>query len=330
MQKKIKWIALAAIAAIAAFGGWKAYEYFTGARSNDLVLYGNVDIRQVDLGFRVGGRIARVLVDEGDKVEAGQPLALLDIDLLTQQVDQARATLDVQKADLKRLTKGYRSEEVAQAAAQVAASKAVAENAAINLRRVAGLRASNAISQRELDNARAQDREASAKLKSAQDNLEMLTAGYREEDITAQKAAVASAEAALRKAEIQLEDATLRASQKGVVLTRAREAGAIIQEGQTVYTVTLVEPVWLRAYVAEPNLGKIKPGMQVYALADCAPGKKFPGTVGFISPTAEFTPKTVETTELRVNLVYRIRVQIEDPENIMRQGMPVTIIVPGA
>lgn len=304
--------------------GWKLYE---GRHGKGLTLYGNVDIRQVDLGFRVGGRIASVLVDEGDAVAEGQPLARLDADLLLQQRDQAAAGLAGQKADLARLERGYRTEEIAQARAQVAAARAVAENAAINLHRVSTMRASNAISQKELDNARASDREAAARLRSAQDQLDMLLSGYREEDVLAQRAAVAAAEAELRHAEIQLADGVLHAPQKGIVLTRAREAGAIVQPGQTVYTLTLTHPVWLRAYVDEPELGRIKPGMPVRVAVDAAPGRTFPGTVGFISPTAEFTPKTVETREVRTALVYRLRIRAEDPENVMRQGMPVTIFV---
>lgn len=327
MGKWKKGIIILALVAFCAGAAWTVWRHYADENRHGLVLYGNVDIRQVDLGFRVSGRIAEVLVEEGDIVEKGQPMARLDCDLLTQQKDGAAASLDAQKADLARLERGYRAEEVAQARASVAAAKAVAENAAINLNRVAGLRVSNAISQKELDNARAAAREANAKLRSANDNLEMLASGYREEDILAQKAAVAGAEAQLKRAEIQLADGVLYAPQKGVVLTRAREAGAIVQDGQTIYTLTLTQPLWIRAYVSEPNLGKIKPGMSVYVTVDATPGKKYPGTVGFISPTAEFTPKTVETTEVRTNLVYRIRVQAEDPENVMRQGMPVTIYI---
>ncbi|WP_407844265.1 efflux RND transporter periplasmic adaptor subunit [Desulfovibrio falkowii] len=304
--------------------------WLSGRNSAALTLYGNVDIRQVDLSFRVGGRIADVLVDEGASVVRGQALACLDADMLTQQRDEAAAYLEGQRAALMRLERGYRVEEIAQARASVSAATALAENAAINLRRVVAMRSSNAISQKELDNARAQSREASAKLRSAQDQLDMLLSGYREEDVLAQRASVDAAAAALKRAEIQLNDAVLTAPQKGVVLTRAREAGAIVQSGQTVYTLTLTDPVWLRAYVDEPELGRIKPGMPVRVLVDAAPGKSFPGTVGFISPTAEFTPKTVETRQVRTALVYRLRVQVEDPENVMRQGMPVTILVDGA
>ncbi|MDR2055080.1 MAG: efflux RND transporter periplasmic adaptor subunit [Desulfovibrio sp.] len=324
-RRKYILFAAACAVALAVAGAWPL---MTGRRDGTLVLYGNVDIRQADLSFRVGGRIARVLADEGDAVCPGQPLAEMDDDLLSWQRDQAAAELEGQRAALMRLTSGYRAEEVAQARAAVNAAAAVAENAGINLQRISAMRSTNAVSQKELDNARAGAKEAEARLRSAQEQLEMLARGYREEDILAQRAAVAAAEAALHLAEIRLSDTVLKAPQQGVVLTRAREAGSIVEAGQTVYTLALTHPVWLRAYVGEPQLGFIKLGMNVLVTADAAPGKHFPGKVGFISPTAEFTPKTVETLEVRTALVYRLRIQAEDPENIMRQGMPVTIVIP--
>lgn len=325
MKKIYKIILIAFVVLAIGIASYLIWHKYFAVRNNILVLYGNVDIRQVDLGFRVGGRIKETLAEEGDLVDQGQPLAKLETDLLTQQKDYAIARLGAQKADLARLERGYRTEEIAQAKASVAVAMAVAENAATSLHRVTGLRASNAISQKELDNARAKDSEAKARLRSARDNLDMLEAGYREEDVLAQKAQVEGAAAELRRAEIQLADSVLYAPQKGIILTKAREAGAIVGEGQTIYTLTLNHPVWLRAYVSEPNLGKIKPGMKVKVAVDAVPDKTFPGFVGFISPTAEFTPKTVETTEVRSNLVYRLRIQVQDPENVMRQGMPVTI-----
>lgn len=314
MRQKI--LAAVLLVGVAVALGW----YFLWDRTQgSLVLYGNVEIRQVDVSFRVDGRIAQVLVDEGDSVRAGQELARLDDDLLRQQRDQTAAQLAGQKAQLLRLERGYRTEEVEQARA------AVADNAAINLNRVSAMRARNAISQKELDNARSSDRSARAELRSAQEQLDMLLSGYREEEVLAQRAAVDAAAAALELAEIRLRDALLTAPQDGIVLTRAREAGAIVQAGQTVYTLSLVDPVWLRVYVDEPQLGRIKPGMAVRVRVDAVPDKEFSGRVGFISPAAEFTPKSVETMEVRTSLVYRLRVQVDDPDNVMRQGMPVTV-----
>lgn len=294
------------------------------------ILHGNVEIRQVDTGFRVGGRIAAVLAEEGERVQAGQVLARLDTDLLEAEADRIRAQLAQQEATLQRLERGYRSEEIAGARADAAAAAALAENARINLHRVEAMRSSNAISQKEVDNARGTYRNAAAKHKAAREQLALVSAGYREEEILAQRAVVAATRAGLQQALIHLNDAELKAPQDGIVLTRAREAGAIVDTGQTVYTLSLVNPVWLRVYVDEPRLGRIRPGMRVEAETDAAPGRRFAGHVGYIAPAAEFTPKNVETYEVRTSLVYRIRVQVEDPDNIMRQGMPVRVFLPDA
>lgn len=320
-------IVIACLIVLMAGGAFIFWKIPRGGDGRELILYGNVDIRQVELAFRVGGRLAETLVEEGESVEPNQPLARLEGDILRQQRDEAAAALAQQEANLKRLEKGYRAQEIAQARAAVAAAQAGAENARLNLDRIAQLRKSNASSQKELDNASAAQREAAASLRSANENLQMLLSGYREEEIAAQKAVVDSARAALEKAEIGVRDGTLYAPQKGIILTRAREAGAIVSAGQTVYTLTLVNPVWLRAYISEPDLGKVKPGMPVRVAVDAWPGRFFEGSVGFISPVAEFTPKTVETKEVRTSLVYRARILAQDPENVMRQGMPVTIFI---
>src|SRR5205807_2386773 len=138
------------------------------------------------------------------------------------------------------------------------------------------------------------------------------------------------AEARLEKAQTALTDTTLLAPSAGIISVRAREAGAIVQAGQTVYTLTLNDPVWIRAYVPQPRLGRIKPGMAVNLSIDSMPGKHYQGTVGFISPDAEFTPKSVQTDQVRDDLVYRIRVIASDPDDVFRQGMPVTVRVPAA
>lgn len=326
MGKKWLWLICGLLCIVLAGSVW-AWFAFSKHHSNALVLHGNVDIRQVDLGFRVGGRIERVLLEEGETVTTGTKLAILDPDLLTQARDQAHANYEAQQADLKRLEKGYRTEEIAQARAQVTAAEATAINTSENYRRVSALRTKNAVSQREFDNAQAADREARARLRQMRDNLAMLSSGYREEEILAQKANLAAAKAGLERANIELADAVLYAPEKGVILTRAREAGAIVQPGQTIYTLTLTEPVWLRVFVEEPHLGLIKPGLPVKVAVDAAPGKFFSGHIGFISPSAEFTPKTVETENVRTHLVYRVRVVAEDPESLMRQGMPVTVYI---
>ena len=310
-----------------------AYVFFSGLvlhkDAERLTLYGNVDIRQLDVAFRVGGRISKVLLEEGEEVRAGQILAELDDEPLRQVHAAAAATLAMQEAVLLKLERGYRAEEVAQADAAVVSARALADHALREFTRIERLRASNAVSQKDFDSAKAAFVDAGASLKSSTENLAKLKSGYQREDVDAQRATVAAAKAQLDQARTALEDAVLKAPQDGVVLTRVREAGAMIQAGQTVYSFSLTRPVWIRAYVKQPKLGLIKPGMAVGVAVDSAPGKSWPGMVGFISPKAEFTPKSVETQEVRDDLVYRIRVIAEDPENVMRQGMPVTVTIDG-
>ena len=294
-----------------------------------LTLYGNVDIRQLDAAFRVGGRIRKVLVEEGEEVRAGRILAELDDEPLRQIHAAASANLAMQEAVLLKLERGYRAEEVAQAEAAVVSARAQAEHAFQEFTRIERLRASNAVSQKDFDSAKAAFVDADAGLRSATENFAKLKSGYQREDVDAQRATVAAAKAQRDQAATALDDAVLTAPQDGVVLTRVREAGAMIQAGQTVYSLSLIKPVWIRVYVKQPKLGLIKPGMPVRVAVDSAPEKSWPGTVGFISPKAEFTPKSVETRDVRDDLVYRIRVIAEDPDNVMRQGMPVTVTIEG-
>lgn len=323
MPKKI--LVLCAAALALGLAGW--FWLLPRTDSGALTLHGNVDVRQVDLSFRVDGRIAAVLVEEGENVAAGTPLARLDADLLTQARDAAAAQLHAAQARLDMLTSGYRPEEVAQAAAELTGATAALTSANAELRRITELRKTNAVSPKDMDNARSAQEQARARMKAAAEQSAMLTRGYRNEDIRAQRATTEAAAAQLQRAEIQLADATLTAPSAGVVLTRTREAGAIVQAGQTVYTLSLTDPVWLRVYVEEPDLGRVKPGMPVQVSVDCAPDKTYAGTVGFISPAAEFAPKSVETRDVRASLVYRVRVRAEDPENVMRQGMPVRVLL---
>jgi len=325
---KRKKLVFALVPLVLAVGG---FVFFSGLLAQkdktQLTLYGNVDIRQLEAAFRVGGRISKVLAEEGEEVRAGQVLAELDDEPLRQSYAAAAANLAVQEAVLLKLERGYRVEEVAQAEAAVLSARAQSEYALSEMSRTERLRASNSVSQKDFDRAKAAFVDAGAGLKSATENLAKLKAGYQREDVDAQRATLAAARAQHDQARTALNDAVLKAPQDGVVLTRAREAGAMIQAGQTVYSLSLTKPVWIRAYVRQPQLGLIKPGMTARVIVDSAPGKSWPGTVGFISSKAEFTPKSVETREVRDDLVYRIRVIAEDPENVMRQGMPVTVII---
>ena len=290
-------------------------------------LSGNVDVHQVELAFRVSGRIAAVKVQEGDKVSTGQVLAELDPVPFRTDVNSAKADVAQAHAQLDKTRRGFRVEEVAQARATVAQRAADLENARVTLQRQQQLVAAGLVTHQQIDDAQARVHMSDAALAAAHEQLTLELHGSRIEDIESQEALLASAQARLEKTQTALSDATLSAPSNGIISVRARELGAIVQAGQTVYTLTLNDPVWIRAYVAQPRLGRIKPGMSVKVTIDSMPRREYDGTVGFISPEAEFTPKTVQTEQVRDDLVYRIRVIATDPDNVFRQGMPVTVLI---
>jgi HlyD family secretion protein len=229
------------------------------------------------------------------------------------------------RARLQLLEAGNRPQEIEQARALLREREVTAQNAEILFKRQQDLLSSKAVSIQDRDDAEAHYREAEARLKSAQEQLRLQEAGFRPEEIAQAKADLARAEAAQASAALRLEDTQLKAPADGVVLTRAQEPGAVLQVGTTVLTVSLTRPVWVRAYVHESDLGRIYPGQRVQVFTDTRPNRAYSGQIGYVSPRAEFTPKNVETTELRTSLVYRLRVVVEDPDEGLRQGMPVTV-----
>ena len=300
-----------------------------GRGAEVLTLHGNVDIREVELGFRVAGRIGSMAVEEGDKVRAGQRLAVLDTASLDSRLGEAEAKVEQARAELARARSGNRAQEIGQGRARVAAAAAVARNAGLDYDRRAALIASGAISRDLWEQTRADRDRARAQLAEARQALSLLQAGSRREDVAAAEAALRAAEAARRSVATDLGDAVLTASVSGTVVTRAREPGAIVSPGETVYTLSIDRPLRLRAYVGETDLSRIGPGMAVEVSADGNP-KTYRGTIGAISPRAEFTPKSVETADLRTDLVYRLRILVRDPDDGLRQGQPVTIRIPAA
>lgn len=297
-----------------------------GHRDSDtLVLQGNVDVREVNLAFQVPGRIDSLAVDEGDTVKAGQVIASLDTGYFDDAAREARAALGTAKAGLSRLKNGSRPEEIEQARAAAAERRVAAEYARADFKRYEQLLSSGGVSKQTFDTAKAALDQAEAALKSATAAQRLAEIGPRSEDIEAAASRVNQAEANLSDAERRLRDAKLVAPGDGVVQTRVREPGAYVNVGETVFGVTLPRPLWVRAYVAEPDLGAVRPGMPAEITTDAPGGKHYRGHVGFVSPVAEFTPKSVETKELRTDLVYRLRVIVDDADTGLRQGMPVTV-----
>ena len=294
-----------------------------------VTLYGNVDIREVDLGFRVGGRIADIPVEEGAHVKKGDLLAALDQAPIADRAAQAEAQVAQAKAQLLKLQNGNRKQDLDAARARLAAASAAAANADADYARRQPLVDPGAISKALWEQTVSARDRARATLAEARAGLALLEAGTRVEDIAAAKAVVQAAEAARASVGTDTSDTRLVASSDGTVVTRAREPGAIIAPGETVFTLAIDRPLRVRAYIAEGQLSRIAPGMAVTVTAD-GNEKTYHGTIGYISPRAEFTPKTVQTADLRTDLVYRLRIVVSDPDGKLRQGQPVTVALAGA
>ena len=289
-----------------------------------LTLYGNVDIREVELAFRQVGRLATMQVDEGATVKAGELLATLDAQPYEDALLAAKANVQAAQAMLSKLRQGNRTQDIRRAEAGVAQAEAVLRKLEADLKRQTELVAVGAVSQKTQEAARSARDEAVAVLASARQALSLQKEGARREDIAAAEASLAAAEAAQAQARTAVADTRLLAPSAGVVLARLREPGAMLSNRDTVYTLSLPSPLYVRAYVAEVNLGAVAPGTAVEVTSDSS-NKVYRGQIGFVSPRAEFTPKSVETTQLRTDLVYRLRIVVPEADSGLRQGMPVTV-----
>jgi len=306
-----------------------AWSQRSGSDASALRLYGNVDIREVQLAFRQPGRIAAMAFEEGDQVKAGARMAMLDAAPYRDALAAADAAVAVARAERDKLRNGLRPQEIVRAREALRQARAIAAEADRNLQRQQGLQASGAASQRTLDAAKAAQEQAAAGLKSAQAALSQANEGARSEDVEAAEARLQAAQAGRAQAATALADATLLAPSPGTVITRVREPGSMVNSQTPIYSLSLDAPVYVRAYVDETELGRIAPGTRVQLRSDSS-DRVYHGQVGFISPRAEFTPKTVETTDLRADLVYRLRIVVTDADASLRQGMPVTIDVDAA
>jgi HlyD family secretion protein len=329
---KQRWAILAAVAVlcVAAAAGWWLFHH--KRPSTALTLFGNVDLRQVELAFNDSDRIAAVLVQEGDRLRPGEVVARLDVDRLRPEAAQIEAETAAQQAVVDRLHAGNRPQEIAQAKAALDAAMADATVAQSQYTRAQSLWSASAgqavVSRQDVDNAKAAADAAAAKLQGQRKAYELEVIGPRKEDIAqaeAQLAALRAQSAVLRQ---QLSDADLVAPAAGVVRARLMEPGEMASPQRPVFTIAETDPKWVRAYVSETDLPHLHPGMAASVSVDGFPGRAFKGWIGFISSVAEFTPKTVETPELRTSLVYEVRVFVTDPSDDLRLGMPATVNIP--
>ena len=295
------------------------------ADASFIELPGTVDAREVDLSFQVGGRIQRLLTDEGKTVKSGDIVAELDPRDLQLAATRAKAQASSAEKALASLKAGSRTQEIRAAEAALRQAQADLEFSRAQRERTAKLVADHFAPPQQLDTADDQLHSAAAKVDQAQQNLSLLREGPRKEDIERAAADLDAAKAAAATAEQQLDYARLPSTVDGIVAVRLAEQGQNVAAGQGVFRIAQLDHPWVRVYLGEQDLARVKLGESAEVRADGVPGKVFHGRLSFISPEAEFTPKTVETKALRVDLVYRAKVDVDDAGGALKIGMPADV-----
>lgn len=297
-----------------------------GGRDAPFFASGTVEATEARLGFEAPGRIAAVRVREGERVEAGDTLALLDREETLARREATEADADAARARLDELRSGYRRQEVARARAALRAAAEQREDARRDLDRTRKLYEGGAVSEEALDKARTAFEVASSRLAEARERAEMMEEGPREEEVRAQRARWASASASLRALDATLDYMVVTAPFDGVVTVRHREPGEIVGPGSAALTVQDTDDRWVRIYVPEDRIGALDHGQPATITTDTYPERTYRGAVRFIASEAEFTPGNVQTQEERVKLVYRVKVQITgDPEADLKPGVPADV-----
>jgi HlyD family secretion protein len=300
----------------------------TEATANLLILPGTVEAREIDLAFQVSGRIASLAVDEGYAVKTDQSVARLDSRDYELALQNAQAQADAARAALAALQAGTRPQELGVAEAQLTSAQADLNFARSEVKRVSELVPKNLASRQQQDQVRMQQDVAQAKVEQAAQTLALLREGPRKEDIDRARAEYQAHQAALETAQQQLAYTRLVSPTDGVVDVRLADPGEVVAPGQAVLRIAELARPWIRAYLNETDLPKVKLGQAAEVRVDGLPDHVFPGHLSFISPKAEFTPKTVETRTLRVDLVYRIKIDVENPDGLLKLGMPVDVTLP--
>lgn len=317
-----------AIVVIAAVAGGAFFLLRDGGAGDGLSASGTVEATEASLGFQAAGRIERILVNEGDRVKAGDTLAVLDRTELEARHAQARAQLAAAEATLSELERGARSEELAQAREADSTAAARLADAQRDLARAQQLFRGGAASQEAYDKARFAADVARSQREQAAQQLRLVQAGPRAERIAAQRAMVQSAQALLRQVGAQLANAVVVAPFGGIVTVRQRQPGEIVAPGAPVVTVANFDDRWVRIYIAENRLGAVSIGEAATITTDTYRDRSYPGTVSFIASEAEFTPRNVQTTEERVKLVYAVKVRITGDSTLaLKPGMPADVVL---
>lgn len=320
---------LALLLVVAAIGGYLCFRHSElqerEASAHELTLSGNVDVREVSLAFRGSDRIAELFVEEGDAVKKGQVLARLDTQEALITIEKNKAEIAAQENAVQLLHQGTRTEEIRQAEEKLHSLKASSTNAQGIKERQEQLFAAGAISRQALDNAVFEAQSRAAETAAAEEAYTEAVNGPRAEEIAQGEATLAAMRQELSRQEYLLSQMELVAPTDGVIRSRLLEVGDMASPSLPVFRISLNDKKWVRVYVKETDLAHVFEGQGAEVFIDSLPNKAIAGQVGYISSTAEFTPKTVQTDELRTSLLYEMRVYVEDEGNVLRMGMPATV-----
>ena len=302
-------------------------------QTEELYYSGTIEATTSELAFQVSGKVTNVLVDEGQTVKQGDALAELDNSQYLARYEESRANLKQAEKNLQRLQtllevyKKTLPADVNRAEAGVSSAAAVAEEARKNNERYEKLYHKNVVSQAEWENVKlnydtSQARlfEAKAILKQAKSNLQKIEATRKEVEVA--KAMKLAAEATVNYAHVQLSYTRITAPFGGIITSRNVEPGEVVTSGREILTLSDLTIVDLKIFVDETEIGKVKPGQRAKIKIDTFPGKTYSGTVSFISPEGEFTPKIIQTHKERVKLVYLVKISIPNPDRELKSGMP--------
>jgi HlyD family secretion protein len=320
MKKRI--LAVLALALVVGAAAWfQSREKDTGA-GDRIKVSGNIEITEVALSFKIPGRVVARSVSEGDTVRREQQVARLDPAELEHEAALREAEKAAAEARLGEMLAGYRAEEIAQAQAALARAETRTENAREDFERQQRLYREKVIAKKVYDNAQTAYRVAVQDREEARERLAMLEKGYREEQVAAARAEVERADAALALARTRLRYAELLSPLQGIVLSENVEPGEYVNPGTPVVTVGDLSEVWLRAYINETDLGRVKRGQRALITTDTYPDRRYEGRITFIADEAEFTPKMVQTDRQRVKLMYRVKITAANPDAELKPGMP--------
>lgn len=317
---------IALVCAVAAVGVgiaiWRLWPGPEGSSDTRIFVSGNIEATEVDLSFRLGGQIDYLPIEEGESVTVGQVVARLDTRTLMAQKKAAEAERAAAQATLDELVTGSRVEDIEAGRAVLKAAERRLENARADYERYVPLHKQGAVSASAFDARETAYRVALEEHKKAREDLTQLEVGPREERIRAARHRLDRAGWELAKIELDLVYSVLQSPINGVVLVKSNENGEVVLPGATVATVAGINEVWLKGYVGEKYLGKLKLGQTAEITTDSYPNKKYKGRLTLISSRAEFTPKNVQTPEERVKQVYRVKITIPNIHQELKIGMP--------